>query len=330
MHDSIRKKKISKKILDTNKDLREKENIRLKNTPTPGQGTTDEEINKRKVFKYFKKEMSLKVRFEELSENQKLDHAQIIKEIIWNGNLYLKERDANDFHNYYLLETLESQKIRREYSEQQSTSSVLFQINNNKIQKLNTLMKSTIKQSLLARKCLICKNVDILTSFVFCKICGDNYHIQCFNFLNEKQTGQFFHRSKIEDEIFSFSFPKNEKQSKLDTDVFWFCQYCSAKIYQKERIRMKLVIPFEIQQIPQIQRTIKYLHNQKPLKGKLQRYCIPSNLEEALKDKKFIFQEECVYLSTAKSFHNSVAYSVEPIEVKFKVSKNIIEKNLRV
>ena len=113
-----------------------------------------------------------------------------------------------------------------------------------------------------------------------CKICGDKYHLNCFAAMLHSERGMFFHGTETLQTKTSLS---EENETKNKKTLYLICQ--KNKLF-----------------------------------GDLSRYSIPKNLEEALNDRNLTFQDDCVFLSSAKVCHNSVRHSVEPIDVIFKLN----------
>ena len=205
-----------------------------------------------------------------------------------------------------------------EYSNQENFSNILVQINGNNTHKMDFIIKSAIKNPDQTKKCAICKKIQILESLIVCKFCEDNFHLDCFNNFNETQYGRFFHRSEIEHNTFNYEKQESKVEIKSSDDcVYWACHKCSNQILKKERIQIELRFPFEVQEVPQRRFKKRYFYYKKSILAYICNYCIPKNFEIALEEKKLMFNDECIFLSTAKTFHNSVAFSNQPIDVFF-------------
>ena len=242
----------------------------------------------------------------------------MLTEISWSGDLYLKQKNENNnAENYFLQESLKSLMVRTEYSKQQCSSMLLIQINQNDVQKMSYIFKSSVKYPNQAIKCVFCKRTNFFKEFVMCKACANNYHLDCFNIMKENQKGSFFHENITELKTCFLEKARVQIQSKdAENSVYWLCQKCTHQIFQKDRLKIELKPPFEIQTLPQTQLNKIYSTcGKNRIFGDLTEYCIPENFEIALIDRNLVYQEECVFLSSAKGVNNSIAYSIEPIDV---------------
>jgi hypothetical protein len=180
---------------------------------------------------------------------------------------------------------------------------------------------------------------------VMCKQCKDAFHLECFEIYDVMDCGAFFHdvnQNKTNENLFPFE-PENEEmeikkknkeimkkrnknkknksykrrnQRDPSSDVYWICDNCINLIEKDERILFELVFPFEIQQIPNNpQIKIYTLTDRNILKGDILTYKPPIHFYEALADRNFIFQEECIYLTEAKQKNNTTLFTTEPIDV---------------
>ena len=260
------------------------------------------------------------------SNEQKYDellkiHVKLMEQISWNENEFIKiyETEAQ-VEMFYLQETLESLKVRSLYAQQQTESNVLLHYNENEYMKSRYLLKSAVLTTEIL-KCMICKKILIEKQiyFLFCKICKDSYHLKCFNDVAESERGRVFHNNAFENEQFQFnqkqSGSKKKNDKEIATNVYWVCQKCTNQIRIKERILFKLEFPFQIQRNPRISHKINTLNEGNNITGDISTYKIPENFDEALKERRIIFEDDCVFLSKAKQKHNSILFSREPIDV---------------
>ena len=163
-----------------------------------------------------------------------------------------------------------------------------------------------------AKKCMLCKVVKSGVPFISCHACKDNFEPICFNHIVEDERGCLLFQSLVELKHFSFV----EKQENKNTNsIYWFCQKCVNHINEKERRLFYLTYPFEIQKLPQIEKKFRSSKKKELLIGDLSIYETPENLQIALAEKNLIFQDECVFLSSAKTNHNSIIFSAEQIDV---------------
>lgn len=180
---------------------------------------------------------------------------------------------------------------------------------------------------------MVCFKFDFFGKSIVCKICHDNYHLDCLNsYVTHPERGRFFHENIFEKQIYELyqmekSISKNIKNKtqkiekitenkKKNIDVYWVCPKCTKKIFNPERIFFKLEFPFEIQKLPEISQNKIYSEDEyNIIRGDVSEYRIPENLEEAFEDRKMVFKDDCVYLTTAKAKHNSLKYAKEQIDV---------------
>ena len=102
-----------------------------------------------------------------INQMQNEIHERLLREIPWVKNSYLKEKkEGSEIEKYYLQESQDTHDVRKEYSHQQESSNMLLQLNENKVQKLNYL-SSLAEKSKMAKKCLICKKINVLRRFFF-------------------------------------------------------------------------------------------------------------------------------------------------------------------
>ena len=252
-------------------------------------------------------------KLQDLNEAEKSNNELLLVSIPWGEGRYEKRLDSNTgFVSYVLFEPLKSQRVRMEYSEQKAISPVLRQINNSDEKMVQLLKLLSQKQKELLNKCLICAQIQYGKKVVVCQRCHDNFHMNCLKI--EKEKGMFFHESEIELNTFlsELSNKKNKKE-----DVFWSCQKCTTLIFKAERIETKLMIPFQIQVFPENIFTLNSATINIKLLINISNYCIPENFEDALKERNLQFQDECVFLTSAKIIHNSVTNSEELINVNF-------------
>lgn len=258
----------------------------------------------------------------EIENMASTDHMDLLNQIPWNKSNYIQRKDEiSQIENYFLQESSESEKIRKEYAQQEYSSTVLLQINKNKIQKLDFIQKSSSKQT-KPFKCLICQNASIFGKFTICKICHDYFHLECFNKIKDSERGQFFHENGFEKDLFQsfdiFLANKIKKGNESNMSaVYWVCQKCTNRIIRQQKIWFKLEFPFQIQTLPTMLNYKVYttsLYN--TLIGDLDKYHIPENLEEAVNEKGMVFQDDCVYLTNAKVNHNSIRNSRDSIDVR--------------
>jgi hypothetical protein len=269
----------------------------------------------------FKKIIDHEESSEQKNDERLKNHVKLMEQISWNENEFIKRFEAEGkVEMFYLQETLESLKVRTLYAQQQIESNVLLHYNENEYMKSRYLLKSAVLTTDIL-KCMICKKILIEKQiyFVFCKICKDSYHLKCFNDVAESERGRVFHNNFLENEQFQFNQNKSSNRKKtyqeMASNVYWVCQKCTDQIRIEERILFKLEFPFQIQQNPQIVQKINTLNEGNIITGNLTTYQIPDNLDEALKEKLLIFEDNCVFLTKAKQKHNSILFSREPIDV---------------
>lgn len=277
----------------------------------------------------------------ELNKNHKL----LLDQINWNNSSYIQKlSEENDIQKFFLQEPQESQNIRRTFAHQLVSSSVLFQANNN-VLKMHYFRKS-LNITPSSQKCNVCKRIVYESMMsVMCKQCKDAFHLECFEIYDFMDCGAFFHdinQNKLNESLRPFK-PENEvirlkkknkeimkrrKQNKKNesfkrmcqrdssSDVYWICDNCINLIEKEERILFELVFPFEIQQIPNNPEIKIYtLTDKNVLKGDISTYKSPVNFYEALADRNFIFQDDCIYLAEAKQKNNTTFFTTEPIDV---------------
>ena len=189
---------------------------------------------------------------------------------------------------------------------------------------MNYLVKISQKYGNKVVKCLFCNKIDF-SMVAECKICGDKYHLNCFAAMLHSERGMFFHGTETLQTKTSLSEENETKNKKMkkkrNLAVHWSCMRCSSQLATLNRLKFLLVPPFQVQAFLLLNKKTLYLICQKnKLFGDLSRYSIPKNLEEALNDRNLTFQDDCVFLSSAKVCHNSVRHSVEPIDVIFKLN----------
>ena len=249
------------------------------------------------------------------------NHQKLISEIKWDGNAFEKILNESGAELFYLNESLGSYQVRRNYFDQEGSSDILFQCNSDS-QKLDYIRKKSSSISKIkVRKCMICLETQLETLFIECKACSDQYHFTCLNWLSKRKRGQFYHDNYAQTKTFEFYKSGNRKAHNKKEDsssVYWICQICTNKIRNPEIIKFELQYPFEVQKLPEIKQNTKYDIPFQMFFGDIKDislYDIPDNFDEAMKQKNLSFQDECVYLSKAKSKHNLTKFSEEPITV---------------
>ena len=115
------------------------------------------------------------------------------------------------------------------------------------------------------------------------------------------------------------TFEKSDQLANTNSKqiFYWFCRNCEIKALKKERLVIKLSFPFQIQYLPEIRSDRNYFMWSGKLKANTINYCVPEGLDFALVERGLVFQDDCVYLSSAKISDNSVKYSSETIYVWF-------------